>query len=129
MDADGGMSKYSTNKGGAAFGTGYCDAQCPHDVKWINGKANSEQWVPSDTDKNSGKGRYGSCCAELDIWEANKYSQAFTTHPCTVNEQTQCEGKPCGDNDSGDRLVGIIDMGGAFRGSTPAYVLQVQRRL
>ena len=41
MDADGGTSKHPTNKGGAKYGTGYCDAQCPHDVKWINGKANS----------------------------------------------------------------------------------------
>jgi len=22
------------------YGTGYCDAQCPHDLKWINGVAN-----------------------------------------------------------------------------------------
>ena len=27
MDADGGLSKYSTNKAGAKYGTGYCDAQ------------------------------------------------------------------------------------------------------
>jgi len=26
MDADGGKSKYATNKVGAAYGTGYCDA-------------------------------------------------------------------------------------------------------
>ena len=50
MDADGGMSKYATNKGGAKYGTGYCDAQCPHDVKWINGKANSGGWKPSSND-------------------------------------------------------------------------------
>ncbi|KAG9400014.1 hypothetical protein AC1031_010935 [Aphanomyces cochlioides] len=39
MDKDGGKSKFSTNKAGAAYGTGYCDAQCPHDIKFINGKA------------------------------------------------------------------------------------------
>jgi hypothetical protein len=39
MDADGGMSKYSTNKAGAKYGTGYCDAQCPRDLKFINGEA------------------------------------------------------------------------------------------
>lgn len=39
MDADGGMSKYSTNKAGAKYGTGYCDSQCPRDVKFIDGKA------------------------------------------------------------------------------------------
>ena len=36
MDADGGYSKYPT--AGAKYGTGYCDAQCPHDLKWINGE-------------------------------------------------------------------------------------------
>jgi len=44
MDADGGKSKYSTNEIGAAYGSGYCDAQCPHDLKWINGEANIENW-------------------------------------------------------------------------------------
>ena len=29
MDEDGGMSKYPSNKAGAKYGTGYCDAQCP----------------------------------------------------------------------------------------------------
>ena len=38
MDADGGMAKYPTNKAGAKYGTGYCDAQCPHDLKFINGE-------------------------------------------------------------------------------------------
>jgi cellulose 1,4-beta-cellobiosidase len=38
MDADGGLSKYSTNKAGAKYGTGYCDAQCPRDLKFINGE-------------------------------------------------------------------------------------------
>ena len=38
MDADGGMAKYSTNKAGAKFGTGYCDSQCPRDLKFINGQ-------------------------------------------------------------------------------------------
>lgn len=38
MDSDGGMSKYSTNKAGAKYGTGYCDAQCPRDLKFINGQ-------------------------------------------------------------------------------------------
>ena len=40
MDEDGGMSKYPGNKAGAAYGTGYCDAQCPNDTKMINGEAN-----------------------------------------------------------------------------------------
>jgi len=38
MAADGGMSNEPTNAAGAKYGTGYCDAQCPHDVKFMNGK-------------------------------------------------------------------------------------------
>jgi cellulose 1,4-beta-cellobiosidase len=41
MDADGGMSRFPNNKAGAKYGTGYCDAQCPHDIKWINGEVRS----------------------------------------------------------------------------------------
>ena len=33
-------------KAGAEFGTGYCDAQCPHDIKFINGEANLVDWEP-----------------------------------------------------------------------------------
>jgi len=67
MEEDGGM-RYSGNKAGSKFGTGYCDAQCPHDIKWINGEANF--------------GTYGSCCSEMDIWEANQFANAYTPHPC-----------------------------------------------
>jgi len=38
MDKDGGMAKYPTNKAGAKYGVGYCDAQCPRDLKFINGQ-------------------------------------------------------------------------------------------
>ena len=106
MDADGGMS-YPTNECGAEFGTGYCDAQCPHDMKWINGEANSEDWHPSSNDENSGVGHYGSCCAEMDLWEANNHAQAYTTHPCKVDGQYRCEGTECGDNASDERFVFI----------------------
>ena len=41
MDADGGMSKYPGNKAGAKYGTGYCDAQCPRDLKFINGEVST----------------------------------------------------------------------------------------
>ena len=40
MPADGGMNKY---------GTGYCDAQCPRDVKWTKGGTNFP-WTSSDKD-------------------------------------------------------------------------------
>lgn len=38
MDRDGGLSEYANNKAGAKYGTGYCDSQCPQDIKFINGK-------------------------------------------------------------------------------------------
>ena len=38
MDADGGLSRFPTNLAGAKYGTGYCDTQCPHDIKFINGE-------------------------------------------------------------------------------------------
>ena len=38
MEEDAGMSKYSGNQAGPAYGTGYCDAQCPKDIKYINGE-------------------------------------------------------------------------------------------
>ena len=104
MDADGGLS-YETNKCGANYGTGYCDAQCPHDLKFISGEANSEGWTPSDNDVNSGTGHFGSCCAEMDIWEANSITQAYTTHPCTSEGAYRCEGTECGDNKSDERFV------------------------
>ncbi|KAF5339687.1 hypothetical protein D9758_014895 [Tetrapyrgos nigripes] len=77
MDADGGMAKFPTNKAGAKYGTGYCDAQCPRDLKWIDGTANVAGWAGSDNDPNSGNGNMGTCCNEMDIWEANSISQAL----------------------------------------------------
>ena len=42
MDADGGMARFPTNKAGAKYGTGYCDSQCPKDIKFINGEVRIE---------------------------------------------------------------------------------------
>jgi len=111
MEEDGG-AHYPGNKAGAAYGTGYCDAQCPHDLKWINGEANSEGWQASDNDINSGIGKYGSCCIELDIWEANSISSAYTNHPCDTVGQYRCEGIECGDNWSDNRFDGVCDKDG-----------------
>lgn len=90
MPEDGGMSKFPTNKAGAYYGTGYCDGQCPVDIKWINGEAN----LPDPT---SGKttGKYGTCCSEMDIWEANKMAAAYTPHPSNTTGRTRCEGEVC----------------------------------
>jgi cellulose 1,4-beta-cellobiosidase len=115
MDEDGGMSKYPTNEAGAKYGTGYCDAQCPHDIKFINGEANTISWVPSETDPNSGNGYYGSCCFELDLWEANAISQAYTPHTCSAVGQVRCSGTSCGDIDDTNpdsRYEGMCDKDG-----------------
>ncbi|KAF5325254.1 hypothetical protein D9619_009695 [Psilocybe cf. subviscida] len=109
MDADGGLAKYSTNKAGAKYGTGYCDSQCPRDIKFINGVANSDGWTASPSDVNAGTGEYGTCCNEMDIWEANNNAAAYTPHPCTVSGQTRCEGDACGTT---DRYASVCDPDG-----------------
>lgn len=82
MEADGGVaSTQGKNAAGAKFGTGYCDAQCPHDIKFVNGKANL------DDQGNSTR----LCCAEMDIWEANEVAAAFTPHPCKVTGSELCK--------------------------------------
>ncbi|KAJ7318386.1 cellobiohydrolase I-II [Mycena albidolilacea] len=96
MDADGGVAKSNgANKAGPKYGTGYCDAQCPRDIKFINGVANSQGWVPSPNDTNAGTGTMGSCCPEMDVWEANKISTAYTPHSCTTLGQSTCTGSAC----------------------------------
>ena len=37
MEADGGSSQFPANEAGAEYGTGYCDAQCARDLKFIGG--------------------------------------------------------------------------------------------
>ncbi|KAF4781587.1 glycosyl hydrolase family 7 [Colletotrichum scovillei] len=112
MDLDGGLSKFSTNKAGAKYGTGYCDSQCPRDVKFINGVANVDGWNPSSNDANGGVGNLGACCAEMDIWEANKISTAYTPHPCQNSAYHSCTGNACGGTYSTDRYAGDCDPDG-----------------
>jgi cellulase len=78
MDATGGRNEY--NKGGANYGSGYCDAQCPVQ-NWNNGTLNTA--------------RRGSCCNEMDILEANARANAFTPHPCIGDN---CDKGGCGFN-------------------------------
>ncbi|KAJ7095619.1 cellobiohydrolaseI [Mycena epipterygia] len=109
MPGDGGIS--STNKAGAKYGTGYCDSQCPHDLKFINGAANIVNWTGDATDPNSGAGSLGTCCNEMDIWEANKNAAAFTPHVCSSDGLTACTSSTqCGDG--ADRASGICDKDG-----------------
>ncbi len=42
VQMDGGKSKYGN--AGAQHGLGSCDAQRPHDLKFINDEANCEDW-------------------------------------------------------------------------------------
>jgi cellulose 1,4-beta-cellobiosidase len=112
MDLDGGLSRFPGNKAGAKYGTGYCDAQCPRDIKFINGEANIEGWNPSSNDPNAGAGGYGTCCSEMDIWEANNMATAYTPHPCTEIGQTRCVGEECGGTYSTDRYAGVCDPDG-----------------
>lgn len=54
----------------------------------------------------------GSCCAEMDIWEANSVSAAFTPHPCETIAQHNCSGNACGGTYSTDRYAGDCDPDG-----------------
>ncbi|KAA1091767.1 hypothetical protein PGT21_000084 [Puccinia graminis f. sp. tritici] len=94
MEQDGGKSKNPTNGAGAKYGTGYCDAQCPKDIKWINGKANNKGWKGDGA--NVGAGDMGVCCPEMDIWEANSFAQAFTSHTCKSLTAAVCTGDQSG---------------------------------
>ncbi|KAI1434501.1 concanavalin A-like lectin/glucanase domain-containing protein [Xylaria sp. CBS 124048] len=80
MDKSGGRSQYNT--GGAQYGSGYCDAQCPVST-WKNGTLNTD---------NS-----GYCCNEMDILEGNSRANAFTPHPCNAGD-TDCDKSGCGFN-------------------------------
>jgi cellulose 1,4-beta-cellobiosidase len=47
MDADGGKAAYPTNRAGAKYGTGYCDATCTQEQRYVAGKAShsSKAWL------------------------------------------------------------------------------------
>jgi len=128
MDRKGGGSQ-----AGAKFGTGYCDAQCPHDVKYIEGEVNMLDWRGKE---GTPLGRYGSCCAEMDIWEANSRAAAFTPHPCKLKGPRRCEDTDCGDGE--ERYDGICDKDGCdwndgrlrnedFYGPGPSYAVDTTR--
>ncbi|KAF2201811.1 endoglucanase-like protein [Delitschia confertaspora ATCC 74209] len=96
MEKAGGRSKL--NPGGAAYGTGYCDAQC-YVTPWVNGVGNI-----------AGK---GICCNEMDIWEANKAATQMAPHTCSKPGLYQCTGDEC-------KFDGVCDKNGC--GNNP-YVL------
>jgi hypothetical protein len=66
--------------------------------------------------KNIGEGGRGICCAELDLWEANRHSMQLALHPMKTDEsQTVCylEGE-CGSQKEGERDVGPTDRNGCY---------------
>ncbi|KAG8847155.1 hypothetical protein FRB96_001673 [Tulasnella sp. 330] len=96
MPADGGMAGYPSNKAGAAYGTGYCDSQCPRDLRFINGQANNIGYTASSA--YDGTGEFGACCNEMDVWQANMISAAYTAHPCTNVGLVRCSSTTCTTN-------------------------------
>jgi len=86
----------------SAFGVNYGDAQCPHDIKYIQGKANVGA-------------KLGTCSNEYDLWEANSQSQSLALHPCAANVNGGAI--PCtNDKDCGSgvyRQLGFCDGDGA----------------
>ncbi|KAJ8508287.1 hypothetical protein ONZ45_g9415 [Pleurotus djamor] len=96
MPRDGGLSMFPHNDAGAQYGTGYCDSQCPRNIKWINGEANSLNWTPYSTLK--GKGSYGSCCREVALFHGNAFAHTWAAHPCPSQDAQRCDGEvECGD--------------------------------
>jgi cellulase len=98
MDATGGQS--ALNPAGAAYGTGYCDAQCPVQG-FINGvvsQAFPRSFSRSRTNPlpKANLDSKGACCNEMDIWEANAISNAFTPHTCNQTGVYECTGDLCG---------------------------------
>lgn len=77
-------------------------------------QANVQGWQPSTSDTNAGTGNYGSCCPELDVWEANSISAAVTPHPCgSTLTQTRCTGDSgCGGTYSDTRYGQYCDPDG-----------------
>lgn len=95
MSGDGGKS---LGMPGSAYGTGYGDAQCPKDIKYIRGFVNTNNT--------------GACSPEFDIWEANSFATQFASHPCSISNVLPCsDAKTCGDGS--ERYSGVCDKDGA----------------
>ena len=55
MDEQGGTG-LGHKQAGAKYGTGYCDAQCTCDIKFIEGEANTIGWKPNPKDEDNSMG-------------------------------------------------------------------------
>jgi len=63
------------NGAGWKRGLGYCDAQCPRNLKFVQGAGWND-------------GQLMSCCPEMDLFEANRLAAAFTAHPCASDRRS-----------------------------------------
>jgi len=83
MDATGNLgARYADGKeNGAGWkrGLGYCDAQCPRDMKFVQGVG----WQSNRS--------VMSCCPEMDLFEGNRMSVAITAHPCSTVSASTCD--------------------------------------
>lgn len=105
MDASGGRNEYQT--GGASYGSGYCDAQCPVQT-WTNGTLNTA--------------RAGYCCNEMDILESNSVAGAFTPHPC-LDDGSNCDKSGCGFNPYSQGYTDYWAPGGTLDTTKPFTVI------
>jgi len=76
MDEQGGKG-LGHNQAGAKYGTGYCDAQCPHDIKFIEGEARPSVGAPIPKTKMATRGVVSMAVAvrrrtfgKLTVWQA-----------------------------------------------------------
>lgn len=95
IDEDGGVARFPGNKAGAKYGTGYCDATCSRDVRFVDGKANVESWTPSPNIVGLGAGGHGSCCMEVNVFEGNSVSNTLAAHSCDSSTSAICSGDGC----------------------------------
>jgi cellulase len=103
MDKTGGRNQYNT--GGANYGSGYCDAQCPVQT-WTNGTLNTNG--------------SGYCCNEMDILEANARANGFTPHPCANGS---CDKNGCGYNPYSNGYTSYYGLGMTVDTSKPFTII------
>ena len=94
------IGRYPGNTAGAKFGTGYCDAQCPHDVKFINGEANLLDWTGTDSSSRP-MNRPARFCALTS-----------TRPPAVDSSRSTTTYQGGGQGDGGNRRCGARGMGG-----------------
>jgi cellulose 1,4-beta-cellobiosidase len=83
--------------GNVKYGLGYGDAQCPTDIKYINGFVNTNNT--------------GTCSIEMDIWEANSMATQIAPHSCNTRSVFSCTNdKDCGRGNF--RYQGLCDKDG-----------------